>query len=92
MNTMETVASAKRKRETDDAMQTEVGQYHQKHQKRRNILRNIEYEFIAVWHLAMSHTCVYHWSTIPEAVLYKAGFIHNFNEHRLNGVREPTAS
>eukprot|EP00965_Chrysotila_dentata_P162743 5374491-Pleurochrysis_carterae.AAC.1 len=56
---METVASAKRKRETYDAVR----------------------------HLAMSYTCVYHWSTIPEAVLYKTGFIHNFNEHRLNRVR-----
>eukprot|EP00965_Chrysotila_dentata_P139726 4619658-Pleurochrysis_carterae.AAC.1 len=47
----------------------------------------VEYELQSVRLLSHTYECVYHWNTIPEWVLEDAGFIHDFNKHRLNRIR-----
>eukprot|EP00965_Chrysotila_dentata_P030051 1000440-Pleurochrysis_carterae.AAC.1 len=46
----------------------------------------LAYEYQVVRYLAQTYQQVYHWSRIPENVLKDSGFIHDFNEHRLQRV------
>ncbi len=45
----------------------------------------LKFEYHSIFHLQyiFPDYPVFHWSNVPEDLLFDIGFIHNFNEHRL---------
>ncbi len=47
------------------------------------------YEYYAIdYHRRTTNHITYHWDSIPEEILEEAGFIHDYNKHRLNRLAE----
>jgi superfamily II DNA or RNA helicase len=49
----------------------------------------VDYEHVIVkQHRLLPHTQAWHWSDVPEDELFDAGYIHDFNQRRLNRLAE----
>lgn len=43
-----------------------------------------KYELQVIDEHRKKHLDIWHWSVIPEEILFESGYIHNFNQTRLN--------